>query len=140
MGFERRIFARTEVEVQGKLQWGVKRRLGGVKTRAVPMQTIDLSVDGTRVLVDSDVDLPTGSSVLIIFRDESSPARVRRVLSNPDDSQSKMLCLQLEYPPHNFRRMIDQWLEANKGARKFDESSWLGGGVIEDLWADPPAA
>jgi hypothetical protein len=140
MGFERRIFARTDVEVQGDLRWGVKRRFGGVKDLEVPMQTIDLSVDGARVLVDNDVDLPTGSSLLIIFRDESSPARVRQVLTNPDDSKSKMLRLQLEHPPLEFMRIIDQWLEASKGGRKFVETSRLGDGISDDLWADPPAA
>ena len=135
MGFERRIFARTDVEVQGHLRWQVKRRIGGIKTHTVAMQTIDLSVEGAKVLVDHKVDLPVGASVRIMFHDESSPARVRAVVTSDDDNSTKMLRLQLEQPPKEFMAVIEQWLDASKGGRKFQESSWLGEGYVEDIYA-----
>lgn len=140
MGFERRIFARTDVEIQGELQWQVKRRIGGIKTNKVSMQTIDLSVDGAKVLVDGKVDLPVGASVLIVFRDQSSPARVRQVLTDESDIDTKMLRLQLEQPPVEFMRIIDQWLDASAGGRKFVETTWLGNGYVEDIYETPRTA
>jgi hypothetical protein len=140
MGFERRIFARTDVEIQGYLQWQVKRRIGGIKTQKVPMQTIDLSVDGAKVLVDAKVRLPVGASLLVMFRDHSSPARVRQVLTDENDPATKMLRLQLEQPPTEFMRIIDQWLDASKGGRKFVETSWFGEGIIADIYATPKSA
>ena len=135
MGFERRVFARTDVEVQGHLRWQMKRRIGAMKTHTVPMQTIDLSVHGAKVLADRKVDLPVGASVRIMFHDESSPARVRAIVTNDDDPSAQMLRLQLENPPEDFRRVIEQWLEARKGGREFQESSWLSDGCVEDIYA-----
>ena len=135
MGFERRIFARTDVEVQGHLRWQVKRRIGGIKTHTVEMQTIDLSVEGAKVLVDSKVKLPVGASVRIIFHEESSPARVRAVVTKAGDEETQMLRLQLEQPSTDFMEIIEQWLDASKGGRKFQESSWLSDEFAEDTYA-----
>lgn len=135
MGFERRLFGRTDVEIQGTLQWAVKRRIGGVKKHEVEMMTIDLSVNGAKLLVDSGVDLPVGASCRILFADQSSPARVRKVITN--DTDTKMLSMQLEDPPIEFMRVIDQWLDARAGGRKFEESGWFGDGIVDDIFADP---
>jgi len=131
MGFERRLFARTDVEVQGELMWQTKRRVGGTKSHTVPMQTIDLSVNGAKVLVHHSVNLPVGASVRVILHSESSPARVHQVLLNDHDRETKMLRLELERPPESFMRLIDQWLDANKGGRKFVEASWFEGDLTE---------
>ncbi len=140
MGFERRIFARTDVEVQGEIHWQTKRRVGGIKNHMAPTQTIDLSVDGAKVLIHHTVNLPVGASVRLVFHDQSSPARIRQVLSNDEDPGTKMLRLQLEEPPVGFMRIIDQWLDANKGGRKFQETSWFGDGITDDLYGDLRAA
>jgi hypothetical protein len=126
MGFERRLFTRTDVEIQGTLRWAVKRRLRGVKQHEVPMMTVDLSVNGAKILVADSVDLPVGASCRIMFSDESSPARVRKVTTNGTDH--KMLSMQLEEPPLGFMRVIDQWLDASAGGRKFEETSWFAEG------------
>lgn len=135
MGFERRLFTRTDVEIQGILHWKVKRRIGGIKDIDVPMMTIDLSVNGAKILVDNKVDLPIGASCRIFFSDESSPARVKKVMENGSDT--KMLSLELEKPPLAFMRLIDQWLDASAGGRKFVESGWFGDGVVDNIFADP---
>jgi hypothetical protein len=135
MGFERRLFGRTDVEIQGTLRWAVKRRIGGVKQHDVPMMTVDLSVNGAKILVADSVDLPVGASCRIIFNDESSPARVRKVTTNGSDH--KMLSMQLEEPPIGFMRVIDQWLDASAGGRKFEETSWFGDGIVDGIFADP---
>jgi len=124
MGFERRLFARTDVEVEGTLVWQTKRRVGGPKTHDVPMQTVDLSVEGAKVLVHKSVNLPVGASVRVMFQGQSSPARVRQVLVNDDDPDVKMLRLQLESPNESFMEVIEQWLDDNKGGRKFATASW----------------
>lgn len=134
MGFERRLFARTDVEVFGELQWQLKRRVGPAKTRTAPIQTVDLSVDGARVLVHRTVSLPIGASVRIVFDEHSSPARVRQVLKNEEDRDNQMLRLQLENPPDGFMRIIDQWLDANKGGRKFKERNWIEEAVPDELY------
>ena len=126
MGFERRLFARTDVEIQGTLRWAVKRRIGGIKQHDVPMMTIDLSVNGAKILVAEAIDLPVGASCRIMFSDESSPARVRKVTTNGSDH--KMLSMELEEPPIGFMRVIDQWLDASAGGRKFEETSWFSMG------------
>lgn len=132
MGFERRLFARTDVEVQGTLVWATKRMIGGVKTHEIPMSTIDLSVSGAKLLVNSKVDLPVGASCRIMFADQSSPARVQSVAS--DGKKTKMLSLELEHPPSGFMRVIEQWLDATAGGRAFDEPEWLGAGVPESFY------
>lgn len=126
MGFERRLFARTDVEVQGEIHWQTRRRVGGVKNHIAPAQTIDLSVDGAKLLIHRSVDLPVGASIRLVFHDQWSPARVRQVLSNDEDPGTKMLRLQLEEPPAEFMRIIEQWLDASKGGRKFQEAGWFG--------------
>lgn len=131
MGFERRLFARTDVEVQGTLMWQVKRAIGGVKTYDAPMQTIDLSVEGAKVLVHHSIKLPEGASVRLTLKDQSSPARVRHVVKNEKDPDTKMLRLQLENPPDAFMRIIEQWLDANAGGRKFEDSLWDIDGVFK---------
>lgn len=138
MGFERRLFARTDVEVQGELMWQTKRRVGGVKTHTVPMQTIDLSVNGAKFLVHHSIKLPVGASVRVMFHDQSSPARVREILLNDEDTDTKMVRVELESPPDAFMRIIDQWLDANKGGRKFVEDSWFEDGLTEENSYVPP--
>lgn len=138
MGFERRLFARTDVEVQGELMWQTKRRVGGVKKNTVPMQTIDLSVNGAKLLVHHSINLPIGASVRVIFHDTWSPARVREILLNAQDEETKMLRVELENPPHGFQRLIDQWLDADKGGRKFVESSWFEDGLTQENDYVPP--
>ena len=134
MGFERRIFARTDVEVQGYLEWQSRRRIGGVKTRTIPMQTIDLSVEGAKVLLDRKVDIPVGTSLEIKFHEESSNAVVLAVATNDDDADTQMLRLVLQYPPESFMKVIDQWLDATKGGRKFEESSWLDDDFVKQMY------
>ncbi len=137
MGFERRLFARTDVEVQGELFWQSKRIIGGIKNNTVPMQTIDMSVNGAKVLVHKSVDLPLGASLRIVFHGESSPARVREVLFNEEDRSTKMLRLELEVPPEAFMIIIEQWLDAGNSGRKFVEESWFQDDVEDDSWFDP---
>jgi len=137
MGFERRLFARTDVEVQGTLVWQTKRRIGGAKTHKVPIQTIDLSVEGAKVLVHKSVDLPVGASVRLVFDEESSPARVRQMLLHEQDVEVKMLRLQLEDPSDRFMQVIEQWLDAGAGGRKFVETNWFRDDVDDDSWFDP---
>ena len=100
------------------------------------MMTVDLSVNGAKILVADSVDLPVGASCRIMFSDESSPARVRKVTTNGTDH--KMLSMQLEEPPLGFMRVIDQWLDASAGGRKFEETSWFGDGIVDDIYAKPP--
>lgn len=110
--------------------WQTKRSIGGVKTHDAPMQTIDLSVEGAKVLVHHSVKLPEGASVLVTLKDQSSPARVRHIVKNDRDPDTKMLRLQLEHPPEPFMRIIEQWLDASAGGRKFEDSSWDVDGVF----------
>lgn len=137
MGFERRLFARTDVEVQGTLEWATKRLVGGVKTHRAPMSTIDLSVNGAKLLVDAKVDLPVGASCRIEFAGQSSPARVQTVTS--DGKKTKMLSMELEHSPAGFMRVIEQWLDARAGGRAFDEPTWLGTGIPESFYGGQAA-
>lgn len=122
---DRRLFARTSIEVDGQVQWATKRRIGvGVKSHSTDVTTLDLSVDGAKVLLSKGVILPVGASVRLVFGSESSPARVRRVLSTTDSR--KILCLNLEQPSRDFMKVIEQWLAVNAGGQKFIESYWTG--------------
>ena len=55
---------------------------------------------------------------------------MRTVLSN--DSDKKMLSVQLEDPPLGFMRVIDQWLDARAGGRKFEQRGWIGDGIVDN--------
>jgi hypothetical protein len=88
------------------------------------MKTIDLSVDGAKLLLEKKHHLPPGASVRIEFRGESSPARVLE--SVKIDADTRLLRLTLEHPPQSFMRVIDYWLKLDAGGRKFVEGTWLG--------------
>lgn len=121
---ERRIVARTPVEVDGKIHWATKRLIGaGTKAHDADITTLDLSVDGAKVLVDKKHSLPPGASVRLVFGNESSPARVLEVIEARGDNQ--ILRLNLELPDRPFMEVIEQWLASNAGGRKFAESYWL---------------
>jgi len=104
--------------------WSTRRRMGGVKTHTAEMKTIDLSVDGAKVLLEKKHHLPPGASVRLEFRGESSPARVLE--SVKIDSDTRLIRLTLEHPPQAFMRVIDHWLAMDAGGRKFIEGHWLG--------------
>ena len=127
---ERRIVARTPVEVDGKILWATKRLIGaGTKAHEADITTLDLSVDGAKVLLDKKHNLPPGASVRLVFGNESSPARVLDVIKARGNNQ--ILRLNLELPDRPFMEVIEQWLASNAGGRKFGESYWL---------ADPTSA
>ncbi len=134
MGYERRLFTRTDVEVQGSLHWATKRRIGGIKQHEVPMTTVDLSVNGARLVVDGRTPLPVGASCRICFAGESSPARVRTVQTNAEGM--KLLSVQLEDAGLGFMQVIDQWVTSRENGWQYDDSGWSGVGVVDDLFAD----
>jgi len=134
MGPERRLFRRTNVEVQGVVQWGTKRRIGGIKQHEVPMTTVDLSVNGARLVVDGKTPLPVGASCRISFAGESSPARVRTVQTN--NAGKKLLSVQLENTTLGFLQVIDEWISQRENGWQFDDSEWFGPGVADDHFAD----
>lgn len=137
MGSERRLFARTEVAVDGALHWATKRRIGnGIKSHEVPITTVDISVDGLKVKLAKAVGLPAGASCRVSFEGESSPARV---LQAGDGDGDDVLRLHLEHPPREFMQVIDNWLDVTAGGRKFVETTWLGDGLTADYFADRPA-
>lgn len=134
MGFERRLFRRTDIEVTGSLEWATKRRIGGIKQHKVPTTTADLSVNGAKVVVDQKVGLPIGASCRLVFEGESSPARVLSVQKN--DHGQQLLSMRLEQPPSAFMGVIDQWISGRENGWSFDDSGWSGEGVVDDLFAD----
>lgn len=137
MGADRRLFRRTNIEVNGFLEWATRRRIGGVKSHEVPMTTADLSVNGARLIVDKKVDLPVGASCRIRFEDASSPARVLAVQHN--DRGQRLLSLRLESPPTAFMQVIDQWVSQRENGWEFDDTGWSGTGIVDDLFADRAA-
>lgn len=134
MGYERRLFNRTDVEIDGTLQWATKRRVAGIKEHEVPMTTVDLSVNGARLVVDGKTRLPVGASCRISFAGESSPARVRTVQTN--DAGQKLLSVQLEGPSTGFMKVIEQWISQRTHGWHYDDSGWSGSGVVDDLFAN----
>jgi hypothetical protein len=134
MGYERRLFTRTDVEVQGSLQWATKRRTGGIKQHEIQMTTVDLSVNGARLVVDGKTPLPVGASCRISFAGESSPARVRTVQTN--EAGKKLLSVQLENASVGFMQVIDEWISQRENGWQFDDSEWFGSGVPDDHFAD----
>ena len=134
MAAERRLFNRTDVEVEGTLQWATKRRIGGIKQHEVPMTSVDLSVNGAKLVVDGGTSLPLGASCRVAFADASSPARVRTVQTNA--AGQKLLSVELENPPREFMSVIQQWISHRENGWQFDDSGWSGVGIVDDLFAD----
>lgn len=125
MSIDRRMFERTDVAVTGDLLWQVKRRSGLVKTHRVEITTFDLSVDGARVSTSKATRLPTGASVLLTFNGETSAARVRGHLPDPNKKRGRLLLLQFDEPSAEFLRVIDMWIEAGKGGtNEFKSAYW----------------
>ncbi len=124
MAIDRRVFERTDVTVKGQLLWQLKRRSGLVKTNRIEISTLDLSIDGARVTTSKKTRLPVGASVLITFNGQSSPARVRGILSDPQNSRQRLLLVQFIEPPAGFLQVIDQWIDAGKGGNRFKAEYW----------------
>lgn len=137
MGFERRLVRRTDVEVQGTLEWATKRRIGGVKQHRAQVTTVDLSVGGAKVIAEPGVKLPVGASCRLEFEGESSPARILGVQRN--DARQQLFSMRLEHPPSAFMRVIDQWISGRENGWKFDDTGWSGQGVVDDLFTDRAA-
>lgn len=134
MSPERRLFRRTNVEVQGVVEWATKRRIGGIKQHSVATTTVDLSVNGAKLIVDHKVDLPPGASCRIGLEDSSSPARVLSVQKN--ERGEHLLSMELENPPPAFMQVIEQWISQRENGWQFDDSGWSGSGVVDDFFAD----
>lgn len=134
MGAERRLFRRTDVQVDGTLEWATKRRVGGVKNHRVAMKTVDLSVNGAKIIVGPKVKLPVGASCRITFDDASSPCRVLNAQEN--EQGERLLSMRLESPPQQFMQVIEKWVSNREVGWSFDESGWSGTGIVDDIFAD----
>lgn len=124
MSAERRLFTRTTVQVSGILRWPQKGFLGRVKTAEVDGQTVDLSVDGTKIMVPSTVDVSIGQGCEIEFHGEATLATVRDIIPGLDGP--KMLCLQFYQPTPDFSAVVDRFLSGTARERRTYESNWLG--------------
>lgn len=120
---ERRFFTRKAVEVEGNLSWIGRGRFGAKKEKTSAVRTVDLSVDGAKLVVDPKSDVSRGQICEITFADRSSQAIVRDVIDRSGDT--KIVCIQLHQPSSEFLQIIDQWLSpANEDHRKF-QHEWL---------------
>lgn len=124
MSAERRLFSRTRVQVGGTLRWGTKGFLGRSKTAETEAKTVDLSVDGTKVMVASTVNLRIGQGCEIDFDGESSLAVIRDIIPGLDGP--KLLCLQFTQPSPDFSAVVDRWLSVKEQDRRIYQSNWLG--------------
>lgn len=124
MGQDRRLFERTNVAVDGELRWQIRRPGGLISTKRVNITTVDLSIDGARVIARKKTRLPTGASVVLTFNGQQSPARVRATLPDPESPRGQVLLLQFDQPSTDFLQIIDQWVDAGKGGNQFKAEYW----------------
>lgn len=117
MGLERRLVGRTTVLVEGELRWTTKRAILGHRDHRVTVTTLDVSVDGAKLLAHEQAPLPAGASVRLSLDGHESVARVKSVTVNGSGRQ--VLGVQLESPSAEYLNYVERWLDADKGGVKF---------------------
>lgn len=109
------------MHVDGMLSWE-GRGFIGKKHKSLPVTTVDLSVDGSKLEIDPKADIALRQQCTITFANETSPAIVRDVIDKADGR--KHVCIQFHQPSSEFLRVIDRWV-SNKSNHRSLEQDWL---------------
>lgn len=122
MSMNRRFFERSAIRANGELFWATKTRFGKITNHHEYFHTEDLSVDGARVVLPVDTDIPSGSHPRIKFGLESCTVEVRGVEPGHDHTILRLVFLN---PTAKFVATIEQWLPVDTARRGFS-STWTG--------------
>jgi hypothetical protein len=122
---DRRLFNRSAIEVDGEITW-TTRRFGREKTHAVHVKTLDLSVDGAKLIAEERPDLAVRSTCRLSFRNTESDAIVLELAATPDGAT--LIRLAMRHPPADFLAAVEQWLPTEfPDARPLFRPEWAGG-------------
>lgn len=121
---ERRLFSRSEIEVDGEITW-TSKRFGRTKTHSAHVRTLDLSVDGARLIAEARPDLSVRSTCSLRFRGVESQAIV---LELTDTAHGALIRLALHHPPPEFLAAVEHWLPTEfPDMRPEVRPDWAGG-------------
>lgn len=122
---DRRLFKRSAIEVDGDITWTAKR-FGRSRTRTLHVKTLDLSVDGARLIAEQRPELTVRSPCRLRFRDVEAEAFVLEIADRPDGLT--LIRLSLHHPPTEFLAAVEHWLPTEFPDHRPDvRPEWAGG-------------
>lgn len=122
---DRRLFNRSAIEVDGDITWATKR-FGRTKSHTLHVKTLDLSVDGARLIAEERPDLTPRSSCRLRFRNVEAEAIVLEIADRPDGFVQ--IRLALHHPPAEFLAAVEHWLPTEfPDHRPAVRPEWAGG-------------
>lgn len=122
---DRRLFKRSAIQVDGEITWSAKR-LGRTKTRTLHVRTVDLSVDGARLLAEQRPALKPRSPCRLHFRNVEAEAVVLEISDTTDGLIQ--IRLALHHPPAEFLEAVEHWLPTEfPDHRPVVRPEWAGG-------------
>ncbi len=122
---ERRFFQRFDVQANGELLWATKSRFGKVTNHRAFVATENLSVDGARLVLFGDHELPSGSRARLKLGLEFADVEI--LGEHNAATERTILRAMFISPSAAFVRAIEEQLSLPTiGVREEFESSWTG--------------
>ena len=119
----RRFFYRVDIQANGELLWATRTRLGRVSTHRDYVTTMNISIDGAKVVMKGRQSFPTNARARLKLGIEFCEVEILEALhkSQPDSTQ---LRLNFIAPNPRFISVVEKWMPIDAQDRDEYISAW----------------
>ena len=119
----RRFFQRVDITANGELLWATKSRLGRVKNHREYITTINVSIDGAKIVVPGRVTFPTGARARLKLGIEFCDVDVLESSTNGNRTIARVTFVN---PSRRFVSVVEKWIpEAKAQHRDRFTNNWV---------------
>lgn len=120
----RRFFHRVDITANGELLWATKSRLGKVATHRDYVTTVNVSMDGAKIIMRGRHSFPDAARARLKLGIEFCEVEVLEVLhkSRPDTTQLRLTFIS---PNPKFVSVVEKWMPINSNERDAFVSAWM---------------
>lgn len=120
---DRRFFGRVDIKANGELLWATKR-LGRVKTHREYITTVNVSIDGAKILVPGSHAFPVGARARLKLGIEFCDVEILESdhTTVTDKTYARLLFLN---PSTKFVSVVERWMPISTEARERFTSVWI---------------
>jgi len=119
---EKRFFHRVDIAANGELQWATKSRVGRVRAHREHVRTINVSIDGAKILVPGKHRFPTGARGRLTLGIESCDVEIRHADVVDGDT---IVRLHFLAPSQRFVAVLEKWMPISTRGRNDFLSAWM---------------